>query len=66
MPDHVHILIEVEPQFGVHKAIKRINGMKKMIIEKKSKDLVSLGCLARGHNDSIFRKYPFITDNLSC
>ena len=26
MPDHVHILIEVEPQFGVHKAIKRIKG----------------------------------------
>ncbi|MDJ0716187.1 MAG: IS200/IS605 family transposase [Prochloraceae cyanobacterium] len=26
MPDHVHILIEVDPQFGVHKAIKRIKG----------------------------------------
>ena len=26
MPDHVHILIEVEPQFGIHKTIKRIKG----------------------------------------
>ncbi|BDR74749.1 IS200/IS605 family transposase [Clostridium tetani] len=26
MPDHVHMLIEVDPQFGVHKAIKRIKG----------------------------------------
>jgi len=26
MPDHVHLLIEVDPQFGIHKAIKRIKG----------------------------------------
>ena len=22
MPDHVHLLMEVDPQFGVHKAVK--------------------------------------------
>ncbi|NHC35464.1 IS200/IS605 family transposase [Scytonema millei] len=26
MPDHVHLLVEVDPQFGVHKAIKRFKG----------------------------------------
>lgn len=26
MPDHVHLLIEVDPQFGVHKAVKLIKG----------------------------------------
>lgn len=26
LPDHVHLLIEVDPQFGVHKAVKRIKG----------------------------------------
>ena len=26
MPDHVHLLIEVDPQFGVHKAVKRFKG----------------------------------------
>ena len=26
MPDHVHMLLEVDPQFGVHKAVKRIKG----------------------------------------
>lgn len=26
MPDHVHMIIEVDPQFGVHKAIKRMKG----------------------------------------
>lgn len=26
MPDHVHMLLEVDPQLGVHKAVKRIKG----------------------------------------
>ena len=26
MPDHVHMLVEVDPQLGVHKAVKRMKG----------------------------------------
>ena len=26
MPDHVHLLLEVDPQFGIHRAVKRIKG----------------------------------------
>lgn len=26
MPDHVHLLIECDPQFGIHRAVKRIKG----------------------------------------
>src|SRR4051812_30629106 len=26
MPDHVHLLVEVDPQFGVHKLIKSVKG----------------------------------------
>lgn len=26
MPDHVHLLIEVDPQFGINKAIRHIKG----------------------------------------
>lgn len=26
MPDHVHMLIEVDPQLGIHRAVKRIKG----------------------------------------
>ena len=26
MPDHVHLLIEADPQFGIHRAVKRIKG----------------------------------------
>lgn len=28
MPDHVNLLLEVDPQFGIHKAVKRIKGIK--------------------------------------
>lgn len=26
MPDHVHLLLDVDPQLGVHRAVKRIKG----------------------------------------
>ena len=26
MPDHVHLLVEVDPQFGIHRVIKRVKG----------------------------------------
>ena len=26
MPDHVHLLLEVDPQFGIHRAVKTIKG----------------------------------------
>ena len=32
MPDHVHLLIEVDPQFGIHKAIKFIKGRTSRIL----------------------------------
>lgn len=32
MPDHVHMLIEVDPQFGVHKVIKRLKGKTSKIL----------------------------------
>ena len=35
MPDHLHLLIEVDPQFGVHKAIKRIKGRTSRILRQE-------------------------------
>lgn len=32
MPDHVNLLIEVDPQFGVHKAIKNMKGRTSKIL----------------------------------
>lgn len=35
MPDHVHILMEVDPQFGIHKAIKLLKGYTSRILRKE-------------------------------
>jgi putative transposase len=35
MPDHVHLLLEVDPQFGVHKLIKKIKGRSSRILRKE-------------------------------
>ena len=32
MPDHVHLLLEVDPQFGIHRAIKHIKGITSHIL----------------------------------
>ena len=32
MPDHIHLLIEVDPQFGIHKAVKLIKGRTSRIL----------------------------------
>ena len=32
MPDHVHLLIEVDPQYGIHKAVKQINGYSSKVL----------------------------------
>ena len=34
MPDHVHILLEVDPQYGIHKIIKEIKGTSSRILRK--------------------------------
>ena len=35
MPDHVHLLMEVDPQFGVHKAVKLIKGTTSHILRQE-------------------------------
>jgi putative transposase len=32
MPDHVHLLVEVDPQFGIHRLVKRIKGRTSRIL----------------------------------
>ena len=41
MPDHVHILVEVDPQFGIHRLIKIIKGKSSRILRKEHKFLRS-------------------------
>ena len=35
MPDHVHLLMEVDPQFGIHKAVKRIKGYSSKVLRSE-------------------------------
>ena len=35
MPDHVHILLEINPQYGIHKAVKFIKGKTSRILREE-------------------------------
>ncbi|NLO36397.1 MAG: IS200/IS605 family transposase [Clostridiaceae bacterium] len=39
MPDHVHWLIEVDPQYGIHKTIQRIKGKTSRILRHEHAEL---------------------------
>ena len=41
MPDHVHLLIEVDPQYGIHRMVKQIKGRSSRILRGKYKQLRS-------------------------
>ena len=40
-PDHVHMLCEVDPQFGVHKFVKRVKGLSSNLLRKQFPTLKS-------------------------
>lgn len=35
MPDYVHLLVEVNPQLGIHKAVKQIKGFSSRILREE-------------------------------
>lgn len=35
MPDHVYLLLEVDPQFGIHRAVKAIKGRSSRILRQE-------------------------------
>ena len=41
MPDHIHLLLEVDPQFGIHKAVKTIKGKTSHILRNEFKHLTT-------------------------
>lgn len=41
MPDHVHLLLEVDPQYGIHKAVKHIKGVTSFHLRKEFKHLTT-------------------------
>jgi putative transposase len=41
MPDHVHLLVEVDPQFGIHRLVKSLKGVSSHDLRKEFASLVS-------------------------
>lgn len=41
MPDHVHLLLDVNPQYGVHKAVKYMKGLTSKILREEYPSLKS-------------------------
>jgi len=41
MPDHVHLLMEVDPQFGINKAVRSIKGYTSYTLRKEFKELTT-------------------------
>ncbi len=41
MPDHVHLLVEVDPQFGVHKLVKAVKGRTSRVLREEFPSLRS-------------------------
>lgn len=39
MPDHVHLLIEVDPQYGIHRTVKLIKGKTSRILRQEFSEL---------------------------
>lgn len=35
MPDHVHLLLEVDPQYGIHKTVKAIKGKTSRVLRQE-------------------------------
>lgn len=41
MPDHVHLLVEVDPQYGIHRFIKNVKGISSHLLRKEFKHLTT-------------------------
>ena len=41
MPDHVHLLVEVDPQFGIHRLIRQVKGRSSHILRNEFPSLKS-------------------------
>lgn len=35
MPDHVHLLVEVDPQYGIHRLVKQIKGQTSRVLRQE-------------------------------
>ena len=57
MPDHVHMLLEVEPQFGIHKAVKSFKGYTSRIFKTGISISLKLRCRRFGQTAILYRRW---------
>jgi putative transposase len=41
MPDHVHVLVEIDPQFGIHRLVKNMKGVSSHTLRNEFRTLKS-------------------------
>ena len=41
MPDHVHLLVEVDPQFGIHRLVKLVKGRSSRYLRQEYSSLTT-------------------------
>lgn len=41
MPDHVHLLVEIDPQYGIHRIVKQIKGRSSRLLRQEFANLKS-------------------------
>lgn len=41
MPDHVHLLVEVDPQYGIHRLVKAVKGRSSRVLRAEFPSLTS-------------------------
>ena len=59
MPDHVHLLMEVDPRYGIHKAVKQIKGYSSRIFKRRIS-------LAEIQNSELMDKQLFCFNRRRC
>ncbi len=41
MPDHVHLLVEIDPQYGIHRLVKEIKGFSSRVLRSEFRQLTT-------------------------
>ena len=41
MPDHVHLLLEVDPQYGIHRMVRQLKGRSSQVLRREFLSLAS-------------------------
>ena len=55
MPEHVHLLVEVDPQYGIHRLVRAIKGRSSRLLRQEYPWLTFPACRRSGPIPTLFR-----------